>query len=204
MDTVCRDIFRAVHENKWLSIEYKNKREEVTKYWIGIQDINPQFKTMQVEGLHLGQYLTTKLTIYIDSIQSSFLIEGSYYDVAKRLKEDIASNPYKYHSIFHNVANLQILNYFIDCNKLDTIPYKTEYALLNHFDGVCVRNGNYRLTAEQFQEIVANFQYGNAQNSTNCKIKQLALNILSVPTKQGLYVLAYKELKLDVKGDVFE
>ena len=36
MNTVCRDIFRAIHENKWLSIEYKNKQEGITKYWIGI------------------------------------------------------------------------------------------------------------------------------------------------------------------------
>ena len=26
MNTVCRDIFRAIHENKWLSIEYINRR----------------------------------------------------------------------------------------------------------------------------------------------------------------------------------
>lgn len=36
MNTVCRDIFRAIHENKWLSIEYKNKQEGITKYWIGL------------------------------------------------------------------------------------------------------------------------------------------------------------------------
>lgn len=34
MNTVCRDIFRAVHEGKWLSIEYKNGKNEITKYWI--------------------------------------------------------------------------------------------------------------------------------------------------------------------------
>ena len=36
-----RNIFRAIHERKWLSIEYKNGKEEITKYWIGIIDINP-------------------------------------------------------------------------------------------------------------------------------------------------------------------
>lgn len=28
MNTVCRDIFRAIHENKWLSIEYKKRDEQ--------------------------------------------------------------------------------------------------------------------------------------------------------------------------------
>jgi len=30
MDKTCKDIFRAVHEGKWLSIEYKNKNEKQT------------------------------------------------------------------------------------------------------------------------------------------------------------------------------
>lgn len=39
MNAVCRDIFRAVHEGKWLSIEYRNQQEQVTRYWIGIRNI---------------------------------------------------------------------------------------------------------------------------------------------------------------------
>lgn len=200
MDTICRDIFRAIHENKWLSIEYRNKNAEITKYWIGIVSINPGSRSMRVEGMHLGQYSVTGLNIYIDSIQSSFVVEGSYFTVNEELKEDILLNSRKYESIFHSVANLKILNYLTDCNKLDTIPYKTEYSLINHFDGDCVRAGNYHLTPEQFKEIVSNFQYGGTQSGVKRRIKQLALNVLSVPTKQGLYVLAYRNLMLDVKS----
>ena len=56
------------------------------------------------------------------------------------------------------------------------------------------------MNEEQFKEIVNNFQYGSSHNSGKRKIKQLALNILSVPVKQGLYVLAYRRMNLDVKG----
>lgn len=38
MNNVNRDIFRAIHEGKWLKIEYKNKNEQITKYWIRIMD----------------------------------------------------------------------------------------------------------------------------------------------------------------------
>lgn len=200
MNTICRDIFRAIHENKWLSIEYKNKQEEITKYWIGIIDLNPMNRTLQVEGLHLGQFSTMKLNIFIDSILSSNVIDGSYFDVAVSLKEDIQLNSHKYISLFHHVSNLKLLNYYTDCNKMDSVPYKTEYSLINHFDGDCISSGDYHLTTEQFQEIVINFQYGNTNNSLNRRIKQLALNVLSVPVKQGLYVLAYREMRLDVKG----
>lgn len=200
MNSICRDIFQAIHENKWISIEYKNRQEEVTKYWIGIINVNPVKKMLQVEGLHLGQFCTMKLNIFVDAILSSSVIEVSYFEVPGNLKEDIQLNSHKYTSLFHHVSNLKILNYYIDCNKMDSVPYKTEYSLINHFDRDCIRRGNYQLNEEQFKEIVNNFQYGSSHNSGKRKIKQLALNILSVPVKQGLYVLAYRRMNLDVKG----
>lgn len=198
MNTICRDIFRAVYEEKWLSIEYKNGKEEITKYWVGIISINPIEKSMKVEGLHLSQYTTQELKIYVDSILSSSVIDGSYFKTDSRLKSDIQENPIKYQSLFHHAANLKILNYLADCNKLDTTPYQTEYALISKFDGDCVRAGKYDLSPEQFKEIVTNFQYG-AKKVFTTKIKQLALNVMSVHTRQGLYVLAYRLLRLDVK-----
>lgn len=200
MDTICRDIFRAIHENKWLSIEYRNKRDEVTKYWIGIVGLNPRSKTMRVEGMHLGQHSIKDLNIYIDSIQSSFVIEGSYFAVDANLKEDIQINPRKYEAVFHSVANLKILNYLTDCNKLDTTPYETEYSLIKYFDRDCIRRGDYQLTPGQFKEIVEHFQYCGGQSGLKRRIKQLALNVMSIPTRQGLYVLAYRDLMLDVKA----
>ena len=41
MNQICRDIFRAIHEGKWLKIEYRNKADQITKYWIGIRDLDP-------------------------------------------------------------------------------------------------------------------------------------------------------------------
>lgn len=199
MNTICRDIFKAVHEEKWLSIEYRNGKEEVTKYWIGIISIDPKEKVMQVEGLHLSQYTTKKLKIFIDSILSSVVIDGSYFEMGAALKEDIQNNPLKYQAVFYNVANLKILNYLADCNRLDSTPYRTDYALISRFDGDCVRAGKYDLSPEQFAEIVTHFQYGAQKSSLNKRIRQLALNVLSVNTKEGLYVLAYRVLRLDVK-----
>lgn len=100
MNTICRDIFRAIHERKWLSIEYKNGKDEVTKYWIGIMEIDPIRKSMHVMGLHLGQYTTMSLYIYIDSILSSAVIEGSYFETKQELIDDITYNQGKYRRIF--------------------------------------------------------------------------------------------------------
>lgn len=197
MNLVCRDIFTAIHSGKWLSIEYKNNKDEVTRYWIGIKNINPIEKSIRAVGLHLGQYTTTELKIFIESILSSSVIDGSYFDVNQALLEDIKTNPVKYESIFHKVANLKILNYLVECNKLDSLPYKTDYALINHFDGEW--RGDYKLSEKQFMEIVKNFQYSAVKKNNNYCIKSLAVNVMSINTKHGLYVLAYKKLNLDVE-----
>lgn len=37
-------ISKAIKENKWINIEYKNAKDEITNYWIYILDINPKTK----------------------------------------------------------------------------------------------------------------------------------------------------------------
>lgn len=85
-------------------------------------------------------------------------------------------------------------------NRLDTTPYKTDYVLIKKIDEDQIKAGRYHLRQEQFGEIVANFQYGAKKGSQNQKIKQLAMNILSIHTQDGLYVLAYRKLRLDVQN----
>ena len=112
MNNICHDIFRAIHEGKWLKIEYRNREAQVTKYWIGIRNLNPARRSLMVDGLHLGRYTTDSYdSIYIDSILSSQIVEGSYCPVNEELVQDIYLNPHKYRQLFDNSANLKILNY---------------------------------------------------------------------------------------------
>ncbi|HWR61245.1 MAG TPA: AAA domain-containing protein, partial [Clostridia bacterium] len=198
MNSITKDIFKAIHEGKWLSIEYKNKDDNITKYWIAIKDIDLKHKSLIVDGLHLSKYSLCGLSIYIDSILSSAVVEGSYCEVNRELVDDIRLNPHKYRSIFSHSVNLKILNYLIDCNRLDTTPYKCEYSLIRYFDRDCLSTGIYQLSDEQFQEIVKNFQRKAIGLNAQKRIKQLCINVLSINTKKGLYVLVYRKLKLDV------
>ncbi|MDE6844260.1 MAG: DUF2726 domain-containing protein [Lachnospiraceae bacterium] len=203
MNAVLRDIFRAIHEGKWLSIEYHNKENQNTKYWIGIRNLDVRNRTLAVEGLHLRQYtVETFDRIKIDSIQSSRIIEGSFYPVNETLVKDIYLNPHKYNSVFDNSANLKILSYLEMCNRLDATPYKSDFSLVQYLDHDHIRGELYQLSSEQFSEIVKNFQYQTEYNNRadgGLKIKQLAMNVLSVHMTKGLYVLAYRKLNLDVK-----
>ncbi|MEY8339529.1 AAA domain-containing protein [Lachnospiraceae bacterium 62-35] len=184
-------------------IEYRNKTDQITKYWIGIRDLNAVKRTLSVDGLHLGMY-TTKFydCIYIDSIVSSKIIEGSYCPVNEGLINDIYFSPHKYRGLFDNVANLKILNYLEMCNRMDTVPYYSDFELVRYLDGESFLGQEYELSDEQFRIIVKNFQHKSEAEERpdgGLAIQQLALNVMSLHTNRGLYVLAYKKLYLDVR-----
>ncbi len=201
MDSVTRDIFRAIHEGKWLSIEYKNKNEEITRYWIGINDIHVRSRSLKVSGLHLSKCTLGDFPgIYIDSIRSSSVVEGSYHSINEKLVEDIRLNPHKYKTLFHHPANLNVLNYFADCSRLDTTPYKSDYTLIEGIDGEQVESGVYRLNPVQYREMIRDFQHRQRAEKEKKKKRthQICMNLLSIPTNRGLYVLAYRRMNFDV------
>ena len=135
MNPIHRDIFQAIHEGKWLTIEYRNAGGQVTRYWIGIRSLNVARRSLAVEGLHLGQYTLKPFdTIYIDSILTSQVLEGSYCPVNEALVRDIHENPHKYRTIFDQVANLKILDYLENCSRMDTTPYRTDFSLVRYLD----------------------------------------------------------------------
>jgi len=206
MNKIYHDIFKAIHEGKWLKIEYRNKGEEITKFWIGIRDLDIFKRKLIVDGLHLGMYsLGENYVLDIDKILSSQIVEGSYCPVNEKLVEDIYLNPHKYKTLFDNTANLKILNYLEMCNRMDTIPYYSDFALIKKLDRDSFTGESYQLTDEQFQSVVKHFQYKmdeDVRNDGRLKIQQLAMNVLSIHTQKGLYVLAYRKLQLDVKRKV--
>ena len=205
MNKIYQDIFKAIHEGKWLKIEYRNKQEEITKFWIGINDLNIANRTLSVDGLHLVMYTLGEYRLYIDSILSSQVVEGSYCPINQKLVEDIYMNPHKYKCLFENTANLKILNYLEMCNRMDTTPYYSDFSLIQKLDRDSFTGEFYQLTDAQFQEVVKSFQNKMDKDRTSeggVKIQQLAMNVLSIHTQRGLYVLAYRKLQLDVRRKV--
>ncbi len=205
MNNTQRNIFRAIHEGKWLKIEYRNKENQITSYWIGIRDLNPVQRRLSVDGLHTGKYTLAPLEyVYIDSILTSEVIEGSYCEINETLVRDIYLHPHKYKSIFDHVANLKILNYLEMCNRLDCVPYYSDFELIRYLDRDSFQEEYYELSDEQFRMLVKYFQVktGEKRPDGRLTLQQLAMNVLSIHTNKGLYVLAYRSLRLDVKRRV--
>ena len=202
MNSICRDIFKAIHEGKWLEIEYQNKRGEETRYWIGIKDINVVNKSLDVEAMHLGLYSVGHFScIFIDSILSSKIIDSSYFAINQNLINDIQFNPQKYKVLFENSVNLKVLNYLEMCNKLDTTPYYSDYTLIHALDRDSFTGDYFKLTDDQFKEMVDYFRYDKdkKKRKDGCiSTKRFAMNVLSLYTPKGLYVLAFRRLRLDI------
>lgn len=213
MNKIAQNIFKAVHEGKWLSIEYKNQKEQITNYWIAIQGINIKKRSLRVEGFHLTMHTIAQYDfIYIDSILSAAVVEASTYKINQELVADMERNPEKYEPLFGQTVNLKILNYLIDCNRLDTQPYQCDYSLLQYLDGDSFQNGEYPLDQEQFKQLVHQFQKESTrpEQQNSWRFRQLVMNELSIRVngrssqREALYVLAYRKLYLDVKRRVLQ
>ncbi len=202
INKISRDIFKAIHEGKWIAVEYRNKQQNVTKYWIGIKNINPYKKLLIVDGLNVATSEMKELNLYYDSIIDANLIEGSFCKINSKLLEDIEEHTSRYSFIFNNVANLKLLDYYSECNKLDNTPYRNDYKLIDELDVDVIGEGDYHLSNEQFEHLVKVYNY-DAKNKSQNKMPRsvsLCMNICSIHTKKGLYVLAYKKLLFDVKN----
>ncbi len=200
MNIISRELFRAIHEGFWLYIEYHNLKDETTKYWISVKDLDPVQGKITVDGMHLRTYEIGSFVLSIERILSAKAIEGTYAPLNKELINDIRENPEKYYSVFSDVVNLKILNYLSHCNRLDQTPYKTNVTLVDGLDDQILGKNNLKLTDKQFDQIVNGFQKkAGSKNKFNMEMLQLGMNLLSINHSRGIYVLAYQLLKLDVK-----
>lgn len=203
MDSVSRNLFRALHEGKWLSIEYKNLSGQTTNFWGSVCGLNPRSGMVQVDGMHLHDYTVKRLFLHIDGIQSAKIVEGTWCERNEALIKDIAERPHAYARFFTHITNLKVLDYLAACSQLDSTPYKANYQLIHKIDESQFQGGKCPLTDEQFVEIVTRFQQKTAEPhrpGEPVHITSLGLNLISLNTRQGLYVLAYRPLRLDVRS----
>lgn len=214
MDNIARQIFRAVHEGKWLSIEYRNKKcEQVSRFWIGIKNIieNKSMKLCSLEcsGLHLHNYtLADNMQLSVERILSASIVDGTYMPVNQNLVDDIACNPANYQLLFDRSANLKILNYLADCNKFESVPsLNKDFHLIENLDDNVIRSNlqEYSLSDNQYRKLVDAFNKQlRIKQKKRQRSGQLCLNKLSLYTRKGLYVLAYREVFLDVEKHILK
>ena len=89
MTNISRDIFKAIHEGKWLQLEYRNKQAEITHYWFAIENIDIEKRMLVGSGLHLAKYtVQNDMRIYISEILSTQIVDGTYMPPNRKLLEE--------------------------------------------------------------------------------------------------------------------
>ena len=89
MKPVCIQIYRAIREGKWLSIEYKNNQydeaHKTTKYWIAIKHFDDISNgRLKCDGLHIYSMRLKEIDLYIDRIQ-----QEAFDNLEKIVRHDI-------------------------------------------------------------------------------------------------------------------
>ena len=210
MENIGRILLKGVYQNSWIKIEYLNQSDEITHYMIGINDINPFTKKIKCDSFNIAYSKETdERNIYFESIKSATLCEHTYHKTPEKLLEKL-SNDVEEFLFLNPISNRDdLLDYYVDCFKLDTVPYVSKYEMIPGIDmHSLLENSEYKLSEEQFA-ILANNAFFQEENKKNKKDKglekfenTLACNMLSITTKKGLFILAYRNLDLDISKKV--
>ncbi|HEX2936768.1 MAG TPA: DEAD/DEAH box helicase [Bacteroidales bacterium] len=188
-------IAKAIREGKYLNITYKNKNDEVTRFWISILDINAndELRVNMFNATIGEQVLDAK--IYISRILSAEILKFSHYPVSdaliRKIDEDESLQQYDFDRFNNN-----ILNYYLECYKANNDPFLHRQHLIPNLDlsGFATQNP-YKLSQEQQQHILKEIY--NNDYSTFCDY-ELALCEFSIDLQsRGKFVVAYRTLTFD-------
>jgi hypothetical protein len=105
-----RELYKAIHEGKWLTVVYKNRDQETTRYWIAVKDLDPLNGKISVNGFHVTKHSIMDMTMYFHRIQSAAVLDGTVCDINEKLVEDIRLFPEKYASFFESKVNLGVFD----------------------------------------------------------------------------------------------
>ena len=209
MENIGRILLKGIYQNSWVKIEYKNQSDEITHYMIGINDIDPFKKKIKCDSFNIAySNEVDERNIFFDSILSASLCEHTYHKTPEKLLEKLLNRE---DYLFLNAISDRedLLDYYINCFKLDTVPYVSKYGMIPGIDkDTLILNSEYQLSDEQFN-VMANNAFFQDDKKKKKKEKgtekyenTLACNFISVVTKKGLYVLAYRQLCLDVSRKI--
>ncbi|VEU79910.1 AAA domain-containing protein [Haploplasma axanthum] len=202
-------ISKAIKNRNWISIEYLNKKDEITNYWIAINDIDIENKGFRVSTFNVALMTENNDSILdtwisFDKIQNALLVENTKYDQPNGLIDKIESNLDRLEWLEYDTYSNGIIDYVYECMINEESPYQRETTLVKGIDQdkleeVRIKE-KYFLTYEQISDLVPKLEILSKQDQKNTfESVTLVLNMLSISTKRGLYVVAYKELDFNPK-----
>jgi superfamily I DNA and/or RNA helicase len=202
-----QSISNAIKSSCWLSIEYVNLNDKTTKYWIAIKDIDVHRRSFFVNAFNLSKIENEtqgliEIWISFDKITSAYVVENTTYIQPENLIPKILINISQLEWLKYDSYNDEILDYIHECMKHEEVAYQKETTLIKGIDQdkleALPSETKYTLSLEQLSDLVPKLERLSKQNETHkYESITLALNYLSISTKNGLFVVAYRELRFN-------
>ena len=189
-------IAKGIQEGKYLSISYKNQNEELTDFWISVQDIN------QYDGLKVHMFNVSKTepilnaTIKISRITRAEILKFSRYNVpyslVHKIQNDESLDIYSFEKF-----DTTILSYYLECYRAGADPFLHKQYLIPEIDLHQFHDNNlYQLSDYQQNKIIKEIYADKYQKNIgyDLAICEFSIDILG----KGKYIVAYKKLSFDL------
>lgn len=188
-------ISESIKSGKWIDISYKNLNNEITYYWIAINDIDLKEKKLSVYIFNDRKSLhTLKNKIKFENILSAKLLDFTTYDVPTELIYKIEHNREDAKWLKFESFNNNILEYYIKCNELDNDPYQEASCLIPGIDkSKLLKEKRIFLNDEQSRTIIKyikDYDYKGIESERN----YLILSFLAIEEKGRKYIILYYDL----------
>ena len=204
---VNKALSQGIKSQSWVAIEYLNNNNETTNYWIAIHDIDIKNKKLKVDAFNVNKISpkhngVIEITINYDNIKSATLLKNTKYNQNELLIPKIESNLEELKWLEFDTFSNEVLDYILECMIHEETPYQRETTLVKGLDqdsfNNLKQNEQIILTHEQIADLVPKIEkLSNNDKKHYYEIVTLALNMLSISTKNGLFVVAYKNLYFD-------
>lgn len=198
-------LSEAIKNKNWVAIEYKNQEDETTKFWIAIQDISIKEKKLKVDSFNIVKIQNLNhgniknAYIFFEQIKSACLIENTTYKQNPKLVEKITENIEELNWLNYEINSDNLINYIIESIKQEEPKFKEETTTLSGVDlDILKKEETVLLDNEQVIKLVNKLEkVAREEKKERKKVLKLALNLLSIKTKKGLFVVGYNELLYD-------
>ncbi len=201
-----KELLKAIYNNYWCKIEYKNINNQETKYMIGVNFIDIKNKRLRCDIFNISKNTETiDGIIYYDNILNLEICDDTYHKSPIELLKFIDENDEALGFLKRDINKNNLIDYYIDCFKLDTVPYISKYGLVPGIDNdVLDNNACFPLDSIQFERLSKESFYkkDNSKKNDLEKIERsLVINELSIKNNDNtMYVLAFRHVKLDIKN----
>ncbi|HRY78666.1 MAG TPA: AAA domain-containing protein, partial [Candidatus Izemoplasmatales bacterium] len=156
---------------------------------------------MKVKGFNIILNASVQdYDIYLESILTAEVVDGTYCPLNKKLIRAIENNPGEFDFLFSEKANMAVLDYLEECNRFDNTPCAVRRLLVQFVDNdTLMKNDRYPLSDNQFKSVAQTFQNEVDHEQAKYFPTHLGFNILGITTTKGLFILAYRRVLLDVE-----